>query len=151
MRVTENLTAEEYRTILPEARLITQIIQQAIIDAFDRFKDGTMSAERKDALDWINSNSVKPWSFLWCLEQVTNNDRLAGAIRSYLSNPESKPPRGCCKRRSKRFFSLQQLEAPFFPSLHDAQCQELEGQHQHKQESLVSKAPTERFLLRAQG
>ena len=57
----------------PEKRLIVAVLLQAVRDAYyPRFdKCFTFESQRDDAIDWLHSDSMEPYSYKW-IKQILN-------------------------------------------------------------------------------
>ena len=79
-----------YPASTPEAELIQAVILRAIYDCCpqtsrrsssqqSRNRTSQKLANARDAREWLYSDSLLPWSFRWCVEQVVPDSRAAKA------------------------------------------------------------------------
>lgn len=91
-------TVEQIPDVTPELRLVVHVIDRALRDLGVNGRSVKLK-ERREALAWFDSDSVDPWSFLWCCSE---SDISPAYIRSLFSLFENGDPYGFKKRVSAR-------------------------------------------------
>jgi hypothetical protein len=61
----------------PEQTLICEVIIRAVLDVKKMILNHDDWVNHRDALGWLRSDSRKPWSLLWGLEQVLSDQHQA--------------------------------------------------------------------------
>lgn len=54
----------------PEKRLLLAVLARALEDACGNGRHGARKNTREEANEWVESDSIKKWSFLWICEHV---------------------------------------------------------------------------------
>ncbi len=76
--MSEHIGREQAQTVVPELRIVANVLLVAIQDAAAKGPDASksrryrmMTARRKrKAMDWFMSDSTAPWSAAWCASSL---------------------------------------------------------------------------------
>lgn len=73
--------------VTPELRLVVAVLVRAIRDIADDiivqdlYKAKNYQRCASEAEQWVNSESIEPWSFLWCCASLGFDEQISKAIR----------------------------------------------------------------------